>query len=68
MDSFIAEQGGRVTCELLNGGAYRCRTGQGYDVAAAALVNGAARVAPDAPEDYREMQTQAQSNHRGIWR
>lgn len=67
MDSFIAEQGGQVTCQRLGNGKYRCRTSQGYDLAAAALVNGAAQISPAAPDEYREMQSQAQASHKGIW-
>lgn len=67
MDSFIAEQGGQVTCQRLGNGKYRCRTSQGYDLAAAALVNGAARISTAAPDEYREMQSQAQASHKGIW-
>ena len=67
MTSFIAEQGGKLTCDGLPSGLYRCRTPGGYDVAAAALINGAARVTPDASDDYQKLQIQAQSNHRGIW-
>lgn len=68
MDSFIAEQGGTVSCEALSSGAHLCRTAQGYDLAAAALVNGAARISSDAPQEYREMQAQAQAERKGIWR
>jgi len=68
MDSFIHEQGGSVTCEQLANTRYQCRTPGGYDIAAAALVNGAARVSPTAPEDYKAMQAQAVAAGRGIWR
>ena len=68
MESFIAEQGGTVSCEPISSGAYLCMTGQGYDLAAAALINGAARVSSDAPREYREMQAQAQAERKGIWR
>lgn len=67
MDSFIAEQGGKVACERLGNGKYLCRTAQGYDLAAAALINGAARISSLAPEGYREMQAQAQTDRKGIW-
>jgi tetratricopeptide (TPR) repeat protein len=68
MESFIQEQGGQVTCERLANGAYQCRTPAGYDVAAAALVNGAARAAPSASEAYKAMQAQAVAAQRGVWR
>jgi hypothetical protein len=67
MAAFIHEQGGRVACELVKDGAYVCRTPQGYDVAAAALVNGAARATADAPADYRDLQGKAQAERKGIW-
>lgn len=67
MDSFIAEQGGEVVCQRLGNSKYLCRTPQGYDLAAAALVNGAARTSPLATDAYREMQAQAQANRKGIW-
>jgi len=68
MESFIHEQGGQVICERLAGGAYRCRTLTGYDIAAAALVNGAARASPSASQAYKAMQDQAVAAERGIWR
>jgi len=36
-------------------------------VAQAALLNGQARAAPDAPPDYLEQQDQAKAKHVGIW-
>jgi hypothetical protein len=67
MSSFIREQGGVVGCEALSNGAYRCRTRSGYDVGAAALVNGAARATDDAPAEYRDMEAAARAQHRGMW-
>jgi len=41
--------------------------GDGTDIAKVALVNGAAVVAPNAPDSYRVQQMEALNNHRGIW-
>lgn len=72
MDSFIHEQGGVITCDPLSGGLYRCWTsgggGRGYDIAAAAIVNGGAKASGDAPPDYLQMQSTAQAERRGVWR
>jgi endonuclease YncB( thermonuclease family) len=37
------------------------------DLALAALTNGAARLAPDATEQYRTAAEEARRNHRGIF-
>lgn len=65
---FIAEQGGQVSCQPQGEIAYACTTPSGYDVAAAALVNGAARTSPSASEEYREFEAGAQRERRGSWR
>lgn len=67
MASFISEQGGSVTCEPVTQGFHRCWTTSGYDLAAAALSNGGARVTADAPDQYVQMQNNARAEKLGIW-
>jgi len=67
MESFINEQGGTITCALADADTYSCTTASGHDLAAAALLNGAARAAPGASENYQDYQRQAQDARRGIW-
>jgi tetratricopeptide (TPR) repeat protein len=67
MARFIATQGGTVSCEGLPNGLYRCMTPSEYDVAAAALFNGGARISTGASEKYRKMQADAQAAKKGIW-
>lgn len=68
MEAFLQEQGGTVHCTAQSSGAYKCETSTGYDVAAAALVNGAARTAAGAPQAYVELEAQARKTNRGIWK
>jgi endonuclease YncB( thermonuclease family) len=49
-------------------GRYRCLTGGGIDVAQAAILNGAGRVGDGASPAYRESETQARLEHRGLWK
>jgi endonuclease YncB( thermonuclease family) len=46
---------------------YICVLPDGTDIAKVALVNGAAKVATDAPDSYRVQQGSAVANKRGIW-
>lgn len=64
---FLAEHGGQVNCQPRNASGYACSTRSGYDVAAAALVNGAAKAAPSASAQYREFEADARREHRGVW-
>ena len=66
MASYIAAQGGGVDC-VPRANRYVCRTTSGFDVAQAALFNGGARAAPDAPPDYLHQQDLARAAHRGVW-
>lgn len=66
MASYIAAQGGAVDC-VPQANRYVCTTASGFDVAQAALFNGGARAAPDAPPDYLHQQDLARAAHRGIW-
>lgn len=68
LQGYIQANGDMVTCMPQGGdGYYMCVMADGTDLAKAALVNGAARVAPDAPDAYRVQQGVALSNHRGFW-
>jgi endonuclease YncB( thermonuclease family) len=68
MHRFLAEQGREVACRPVSDGGYACHTRQGYDVAAAALINGAARASPNAPAQYQDLEAQARAQRKGIWR
>ena len=46
---------------------YVCVLSDGTDIAKEALVNGAAKVAADAPDSYRVQQGEAVDKKRGIW-
>lgn len=67
LGDYIAQQGA-VSCTAKEAtGKYVCKTGQGFDVARAALLNGAAQAAPDAPPDYLADQEKARADRVGIW-
>ena len=68
LQGYIQANGDTVTCMPQGAdGYYICTLKDGTDLAKVALVNGAARVAPDAPDAYRVQQGLALSNHRGFW-
>jgi endonuclease YncB( thermonuclease family) len=68
MQSYIAANGDSLSCSPQDTpGHYVCVLGDGTDIAKVALVNGAAVVAPDAPDAYRAQQLEARNAHRGIW-
>ncbi len=67
LNKYVQAQGGTVSCQPQDNGRYVCLTASGYDVAKAAMFNGAARATADAPNDYLEVQNQAKANHSGIW-
>ncbi|MGE5504450.1 MAG: hypothetical protein ACM31L_08510 [Actinomycetota bacterium] len=66
LQDFIRLQGGSVRCDP-EGTVYTCRTGQGVDVAEAAILNGAAKAAASAPTNYQQRQAQAKERRAGIW-
>ena len=66
MEAYITSQGGTVSCRPAAGGRYRCRTRTGYDIAEAAILNGAARASDDAPAKYREAERKARAGRVGI--
>ena len=68
LQGYIQSNGDMVTCMTQGAdGYYTCALADGTDLAKVALVNGAARVAADAPDVYRVQQGLALSNHRGFW-
>ncbi len=62
---FIEEQGSEVRCTP-SGVRHTCFVSN-VDIALAALTNGAARLAPDATEQYRAASDEAKRNHRGVF-
>ena len=68
MQGYIVAHGNAATCDPQPGGeSYVCVLPDGTDLAKLALLNGAARVAPDAPDAYRVQQREALADKRGIW-
>ena len=67
LQQYIAGRGDSLECLPRGTGMDVCTLPDGTDIAMAALVNGAARVGPDAPELYRTQQLDAQAHRRGIW-
>jgi endonuclease YncB( thermonuclease family) len=63
---FIEEQGSSVRC-MPSGMRHTCFVSE-VDLALAALTNGAARLASDATDKYREAEGDARRNRRGIFR
>jgi endonuclease YncB( thermonuclease family) len=65
---YIVQKGNSLSCQKHGqDNSYVCILPDGTDVAMAALLNGAARVSGDAPDNYREQQGEALANRRGIW-
>ncbi len=67
MQGFIDAQGGRLDCQPQAQWGYRCTLPSGADVAEFALVNGAARITPGAPDAYRLQEDAARGAPRGLW-
>ena len=67
LQSFVTDNGDRVTCKPHDGGTYACLMPTGLDVAETALANGAAETVADSPASYREQEAAAQAAHVGIW-
>jgi len=66
LQNYIAHMGNRVTCFVRPANSFECHA-QGYDVAEAAVLNGAARAREGAPSKYRTAEQEARAAHRGIW-
>ncbi len=67
MQGFVDASGGRLVCTPTQAGGDRCTLPSGADLAAFALVNGAARVTPGAPDSYQAQEDVARAAHRGLW-
>jgi endonuclease YncB( thermonuclease family) len=68
LQGYIAAHDDALMCQPQgNGDRYICVMPDGTDVAKEALVNGAAKVAPNSPDSYRLQQAEALDNKRGIW-
>jgi endonuclease YncB( thermonuclease family) len=66
-ESWLHAQGALLCEPDAQTGRYRCFTGNGVDVAEAAILNGAGRVGDGATPAYRESETQARTAKRGFW-
>jgi endonuclease YncB( thermonuclease family) len=67
MQKYIAGNGDSVSCDAAGLVRYVCFLPDGTDVARVALVNGAARLGPNAPAEYAQQSDIAQQEKRGIW-
>ena len=66
LKAWIQSNGGKLTCRAV-GPKYQCLTATNKDVGMVVLANGAGEVDAGAPPQYRQIQTQAQMGHKGIW-
>ncbi len=66
LGDLLSANGGQVTCAL-QVDSYRCMLPNGIDIARIALYNGAARLGPDASDDYRQQAAAATAQHKGVW-
>ncbi|WP_158931773.1 hypothetical protein [Acidisphaera sp. S103] len=67
LQGFLASGDGHVTCQAQASSGFVCLTADGTNVAQVALVNGAAKTTPDAPDSYRQQEAAAEDARRGIW-
>ncbi len=67
LQGFLGAGNGKVTCQAQASSGFVCLMADGTNVAQVALVNGAAKTTPDAPDSYREEEAAAQAARRGIW-
>jgi endonuclease YncB( thermonuclease family) len=68
LQGYIAAHDDALMCQPQgNADNYICVLPDGTDIAKEALVNGAAKVAADAPDSYRLQQADALDNKRGVW-
>jgi endonuclease YncB( thermonuclease family) len=67
LQGFLSAGDGHVTCQAQASSGFVCLTADGTNVAQVALVNGAAKTTPDAPDSYRQQEAAAQDARRGIW-
>lgn len=68
LQSYITSHDDTLMCQPQSkADDYICVLPDGTDLAKEALVNGAAKVSPDAPDSYRLQQADALDNKRGVW-
>nr|WP_294552633.1 hypothetical protein [uncultured Rhodopila sp.] len=67
LQAYLEAAGDRVSCIPQGNAGHVCATPDGTDIAEVALVNGAARARPEAPDAYREQEIAAQTARRGLW-
>jgi endonuclease YncB( thermonuclease family) len=67
LQTYIAGNGGQVTCQPQPNAEYICRLPDNTDVADVSLVNGAAQTRADSTDEYRAQEIEAQHARRGIW-
>ena len=67
LQAYLDAAADRVNCRPQVDGRHVCVTPDGTDIAEVALVNGAARTRPGAPDAYREQEFAAQAARRGLW-
>jgi len=57
-----------MVCQPRPGDSYRCLNQDNIDLAQAILLNGGSRATKDAIAEYREIESRAKKEKRGIWR
>jgi endonuclease YncB( thermonuclease family) len=68
LQRYVARFEGKVKCKPKKK-KYNCFVGpKSDDIARAAILNGIAAAAPDAPPAYRDAQAQAQLGQKGMWK
>ncbi|MGH7029258.1 MAG: hypothetical protein ACREEZ_02410 [Stellaceae bacterium] len=66
-ESWVRSQGALTCAPDGQTGRYHCFTSGGVDVAEAAILNGAGRVGDGATPAYRQSETEARHDGRGLW-
>ena len=67
LQAYIEGTDQHLMCQAQPTAGFVCLLSDGTDLAQVALINGAARTTPDAPDPYREQEIAAQAARRGIW-
>ena len=67
LQAYIEGTDQHLMCQAQPTAGFVCLLSDGTDLAQVALINGAARTTPDAPDPYREQEIAAQGARRGIW-
>ncbi|MGH7114729.1 MAG: thermonuclease family protein, partial [Stellaceae bacterium] len=66
-ENWVRGQGALICKPDAQTGRYHCFTNGGVDVAEAAILNGAGRVGDGATPAYRQSETEARHDGRGLW-